>query len=214
MDFKILEHPFGKGSRSDRFLILENSKKSVIKITCDKECYIDSQYTPKLLSKNNPRFISLKEDKEAIIYQYEFIEGCRLSECLINDSLFIKIIEMLNYFFKNGFFVWDCHIDNIVVFNANPFFVDLGGIEKKPYNLLHYILEFTKEDCPEEFFAKDYPLSYNTEVFTIYWIAHQIKNRCRLMLTSKTINIFEKMANEKIDGRYKTFADIFKDLLS
>lgn len=135
-----------------------------------------------------------------------------MSECVVDDNLFVKIIKMFLFFFSNNYFVWDCHIDNIVIREGRPFFVDFGGLEKQPYNKKHLIFEFLLTDCPEEFLADNYPESYNTEAFTIYWIADQLIKRCALNLSKKSSSILTKMHSKAIINRYSSFAEIIETL--
>ncbi len=212
--YKIISFDYGKGANSSRILIEDATSKKLLKFTDLREDYFDSAYTPKLFSVNSPKYAKLNKCDTSYIYEYEFIDGFLLRECAVDDELFLNLIKMLVFFFSSDLFVWDCHIDNIIVKNKKPYFVDFGGIKKQPFTERHYIFDFDPYDCPEEFSADNYPESYNTETFTIYWLADQLIKRCKCIFSKKATAVLTKMHSTAIKNRYISFNVIVKELLN
>ena len=209
MGIKILSRHYGKGNNSDRFLIDENGKRFIIKFVFKRELNIQSKYTPKCYSIKTDRYAFLNKTKEFnFIYKYEFIDGNSVAESIIDDVLFYKIMCLFNYFFKNGYFVWDSHLDNIIIdLNNNPVFVDLGGIEIAPFNESFYVFSFEKDDFPS-----DYDENRNTETFIIYRVAFNLSKYCSLKISRKTRNCLNKMLQKNAKQRYNSFGKIIYDL--
>ena len=209
----VIKNNYGKGNSSKRLLIKENNVKYLIKITDIEEITTLHKYVPKLFSINQPKYQKFNYDNCNYIYKYQFIKGKHIDEIIIGDTIFKNLIKMFKYFIAKGYLVWDCHPGNIIVDrNKNVFFVDMGGLKLLADQSLYYPIIFKPGIEPDEWKSETYPLSLNTEQFSIYYLSNRIVECCKIKLSNKCIRILNKMNEPNTASRFKSFKQIAKCL--
>lgn len=205
MSFIIKSTNIGDGINSRRVLIEENKKLFLIKCTDENEILINSKYTPKLYSINERKYFDLNVEKHNYIYKYQYIAGSTLIDLKLTNRLFINVLKLYKTLFGRGCFIWDSPLNNIIVDKKESiFFVDLGGIDNHPCKIgLVFFKKQPLDTSDEEL----------TERFIVFYLAHELLEMDYSTLSDKNKRVLSKMYEEDPKKRYKTYSEIFRDII-